>query len=118
MVNLYHDEHCDECHVDQQIVEVGEYAPVDEGNACIVLIEENCQDRAGHQGRGEDETVSSLAESVGSWGHFVRLKLLLSETAGVLLNALVALVALVALAAALYQTRCSWGCSTNTFVTD
>ena len=50
---------------------------MDEGNAGIVLLEENCQDGAGNQGRGEEETVNSLAEGVRSWGHFLRLKLLL-----------------------------------------
>ena len=73
-VNIYHDEQWDECQADQETVEVGEYAPVHEGNACIVLLQENCQDGADSQGRGEDETVYSLAEGVRSWGHFGRLE--------------------------------------------
>ena len=71
-VNHYHDEEWHKIQVDQQGVEVGEYAPVDEGNTCIVLIEENCTDGADKQGRAQDETVHNLAEDNGSWVHFVR----------------------------------------------
>ena len=73
----YHDGQCQETHVDQEVVEVGEDAPVDEGNACIVLLQENCQDGTGDQGRGEDESVNSLAEGDVRWGHFVRHEKLL-----------------------------------------
>ena len=53
---------------------------MNEGNACIVLLEENCQDGAGDECRGEDETVNSLAEDDLSWGHFVTVEQLLSYT--------------------------------------
>ena len=57
---------------------------MDEGNACIILLKENCQDRAGDQSRGEDDTVNSLVEDDWSWGHFVRH--LLCRTTGVVLG--------------------------------
>ena len=45
---------------------------MNEGDAFIVLLEETCQDGADNQGRGQDESINSCAESKGTLGHFVR----------------------------------------------
>ena len=48
-------------------------------NACIVVLEENCQDGAGNQSRGEDENVNSLAEGYGTLDHIAGITLVLDH---------------------------------------
>ena len=69
LVRSYHRQHCEDHGGDKKVVEVGEDVSVNEGDAGVVALEEDCEDGTGQEGGGQEDTVGRDTQSQGDLGH-------------------------------------------------
>ena len=65
----YHGEHGEDHVGDEEVVEVSEDVSVDEGDAGVVALEEDCEDRAEQEGDGQEDTVGRDTQGQAELGH-------------------------------------------------